>query len=55
VLYIGRLTAYMTIIRRGDPLDVPEAQAPPHIPPSSERTGIDQSELILSDVPLATT
>ena len=55
VLYIGRLTAYMTIIRRRDSLDVPEAQAPPHIPPSNERTGIDQSELILSDVPLATT
>lgn len=54
-LYIGRLTAYLTIIRRGDSLDVPEPQIPPLISPRGERSTIDKSELILSDVPLPAT
>src|SRR3954447_1143786 len=52
LLYIGRLTAYLAIIRRGDSFDLPEPQSSPTMSPSSERTIIDQSELILSDVPL---
>jgi hypothetical protein len=52
LLYIGRLTAYLTIIRRADSLDVPEPQLPSPISPSTERSSIDQSELILSDIPL---
>jgi len=55
LLYIGRLTAYLAIIRRGDSLDLPETQTPLRISPSTERTSIDQSELILSDVPLPAT
>lgn len=55
LLYIGRLTAYLAIIRRGDSFDLPEPQSSPPISPSSERTVIDQSELILSDVPLPAT
>ena len=55
LLYIGRLTAYLAIIRRGDSIDLPEPQIPPLISPSTERTAIDQSELILSDVPLPAT
>lgn len=51
LLYIGRLTAYLAIMRRGDSFDLPEPQAPP-VFPSNERTAIDQNELILSDVPL---
>jgi hypothetical protein len=54
LLYIGRLTAYLAIIRRG-PFDVPESELPTPISPSSERSSIDQSELILSDVPLPAT
>jgi hypothetical protein len=54
LLYIGRLTAYLAIIRRRDSFDVPEPQAPP-IFPSTEPTAIDQSELILSDLPLPAT
>ncbi len=50
LLYIGRLTAYLAIIRRGDSFDLAEPQTPPTFP-SIERT-IDQNELILSDVPL---
>jgi hypothetical protein len=53
LLYIGRITAYLAIIRRGDSLDRWEPEAPSPIFPSTERTAIDQSELILSDVPLA--
>jgi hypothetical protein len=53
LLYIGRLTAYLAIIRRGGSFDLPEPQAPPPIFP--EGTAIDQSELILSDVPLPAT
>jgi hypothetical protein len=52
LLYIGRLTAYLAIIRRGDSLDLAEPQLPPPIFPGGERTAIDQNELILSDVPL---
>jgi hypothetical protein len=52
LLYIGRLTAYLAIIRRGDSLDLLEPQLPPTIFPGAERTAIDQNELILSDVPL---
>jgi hypothetical protein len=52
LLFIGRLTAYLAIIRRRDSLDLSVPQAPPPIFPSSERTGIDQTELILSDLPL---
>src|SRR3954464_3149645 len=55
LLFIGRLTAYLAIIRRGDSLDIPEPQLPPPIFPGTERTVIDQSELILSDVPLPAT
>ena len=55
LLYIGRLTAYLAIIRRGDSIDLPEPQTPTLISPSTERTAIDQSELILSDVPLPAT
>lgn len=55
LLYIGRLTAYLAIIRRGDSFDVPEPQLPPTISPSTERSSIDQSELILSDSSLAAT
>ncbi|HEX3107228.1 MAG TPA: hypothetical protein VHQ22_22530 [Terriglobales bacterium] len=55
LLYIGRLTAYLAIIRRGDSFDLPEPEASPSISPSSERTAIDQSELILSDVRLPAT
>ena len=51
-LYIGRLTAYLAIIRRGDTLDLPE---PPPVFPPDETASIDQSELILSDVPLLAT
>jgi hypothetical protein len=50
LLYIGRLTAYLAIIRRGDSFDLAEPPTPPTFP-SIERT-IDQNELILSDVPL---
>jgi hypothetical protein len=52
LLYIGRMTAYLAIIQRADAVDLPEPEAPQPISPSSERTAIDQSELILSDVPL---
>jgi hypothetical protein len=55
LLYIGRLTAYLTIIRRGDSLDIPEPQLRPPILPGTERAVIDQSESILSDVPLPAT
>ena len=55
LLYIGRLTAYLAIIRRGDSFVLPEPQVPPPVFPSTGRTAIDQSELILSDLPLAAT
>jgi hypothetical protein len=55
LLLIGRLTAHLAIIRRGDSLDLREPQLPPPIFPGSERTAIDQNELILSDVPLPAT
>jgi hypothetical protein len=55
LLLIGRLTAYLAIIRRGASLDLREPQLPPPIFPGSERTAIDQNELILSDVPLPAT
>ena len=55
LLLIGRLTAYLAIIRRGDSLVLREPQLPPPIFPGSERTAIDQNELILSDVPLPAT
>jgi len=55
LLFIGRLTAYLAIIRRGDSLDLPEPQFPPPPHPSTERTAIDETELILSDVPLPAT
>jgi len=55
LLYIGRLTAYLAIIRGAPAFDVREPQATPPIVPSSERSSIDQSELILSDVPLPAT
>ena len=55
LLYIGRLTAYLAIIRRGESFDLPEPQVPPPIFPSNQQTSIDQSELILSDVPLPAT
>jgi len=55
LLYIGRLTAYLAIIRRAVLFDVPKPQLPPPISPSSQRSSIDQSELILSDIPLGLT
>src|SRR4051812_5621310 len=55
MLYIGRLTAYLAIIRRGDSFDLPEPQSSPPLSPSSQQPVIDQSELILSDVPLPAT
>jgi hypothetical protein len=55
LLFIGRLTAYLAVIRRGDSLDLREPQLPPPIFPGTERTAIDQNELILSDVPLPAT
>ena len=55
LLYIGRLTAYLAIIRRGDSWDLPETQIPLRIYLRTERISIDQSELILSDVPLPAT
>jgi hypothetical protein len=55
LLYVGRLTAHLAIIRRGDSLDLPVPHALPPTSPSTERTAIDQSELILSDVPLPAT
>ena len=55
LVYIGRLTAYMAIIRRGDSLDLAEPQTPPPASPNTELTTIDQSELILSDVRLPAT
>ena len=51
LLYIGRLTAYLAIIHRGDSLDLAEPQTPPPVVPSTERPSVDQSELILSDFP----
>jgi hypothetical protein len=53
-LYIGRLTAYLAIIR-GAPAYARLPQATPPIVPSPESPSIDQSELILSDVPLPAT
>lgn len=55
LLYIGRLTTYLAIIRGGPTFDLPEPQVPPPMFPGTERTSIDQSELILSDVPLPAT
>jgi hypothetical protein len=54
LLYIGRLTAYLAIIRRVDSLTVADTLAS-SASSSTERTAIDQSELILSDVPLRAT
>ncbi|HEX3738734.1 MAG TPA: hypothetical protein VHV29_03315 [Terriglobales bacterium] len=51
-LYIGRLTAYLATIRGGDTLVLPE---PAPLFPPNETASIDQSELILSDVPLLAT
>lgn len=53
-LYIGRLTAYLAIIR-GAPAYARLPQAPMPIVSGPEGTSIDQSELILSDVPLPAT
>ena len=55
LLYIGRLTAYLAIIRHGDSFDLAEPQFPPPTSHRTERSTIDQSELILSDVPLPVT
>jgi hypothetical protein len=54
-LYIGRLTAYLAIVRGGDSLDLPDPQLSTPLFPKAERASIDQSELILSDVPLLAT
>jgi hypothetical protein len=53
MLFIGRLTAYLAIVRGGETFDLPESQTPPS--PSTEQSAIDQSELILSDIPLPAT
>src|SRR3984893_5641553 len=50
-LYIGRLTAYLAIIR-GAPAYARLAQAPLLTVSGSGRASVDQSELILSDVPV---
>ena len=55
LLYIGRLNAYLTIIREGKAFDLAEPHLPPPIFPGNEQTSIDRSELILSDVPLPAT
>lgn len=55
LLYIGRLTAYLTIIRDGPALDRLRAQTPPPFVSGPERASIDQGESILSDVPLPAT
>ncbi len=54
-LYIGRLTAYLTIIRDGPAWDLQGSQTQPPFVSGPERSSIDQSELILSDVPLPAT
>ncbi|MCU1270454.1 MAG: hypothetical protein JWN74_1748 [Acidobacteriaceae bacterium] len=53
-LYIGRLTAYLATIR-GAPAYARLPQAPLPTVSGSGRASIDQSELILSDVPLPAT
>lgn len=53
-LYIGRLTAYLAIIR-GAPAYARLTQAPMPIVFGPEGASIDRSELILSDVPLPAT
>lgn len=53
-LYIGRLTAYLATIR-GAPAYARLPQPTPPIVPGLEITSIDQSELILSDVPIPAT
>jgi hypothetical protein len=53
-LYIGRLTAYLAIIL-GAPAYARLPQAPLPTVSGSGRASVDQSELILSDVPLAAT
>lgn len=53
-LYIGRLTAYLAIIR-GAPAYARLPQPAPPIVSGTGRSSIDQSELILSDVPLPAT
>lgn len=53
-LYIGRLTAYLAIIR-GAPAYARLPQAPIPIVSGPEGASIDQNELILSDVPLPAT
>ena len=55
LLYIGRLTAYLTIIRDGPAWDLQRAQIRLPFGSTPERASIDQSELILSDVPLPAT
>jgi hypothetical protein len=54
-LFIGRMTAYLAIIRRGDTFDTAEPQLPAPTSPGPERASVDQNELILSDVPLPAT
>jgi hypothetical protein len=53
-LYIGRLTAYLANIR-GAPAYARMPEAPMPTVSGPERASIDQSELILSDVPLPAT
>jgi hypothetical protein len=53
-LYIGRLTAYLAIIR-GAPAYARLPEAPMPTVSGPERASIDQSDLILSDVPLPAT
>ena len=54
-LYIGRLTAYLAIIRGAAAFDLHGPQATPPTVSGPGRDSIDQSELILSDVPLPAT
>ena len=51
-LYIGRLTAYLSIIRDGETFDLLQSQSEPSASPTPGRASIDQSELILSDGPV---
>jgi hypothetical protein len=54
-VHIGRLIAYLTIIRDGPVWDLQPSQTPPPLVYGPGKASIDQSELILSDVPLAAT
>jgi hypothetical protein len=49
-LYVGRLAAYVFIVERPEPPPVPEVTAPPLDSSPQPATGVDQEEIILSDL-----